>query len=105
MSVILQIALIHLITILIFHSGFIDSIDNAIYKRWKPYHLPKPFSCALCSVNLYTLIFLLATHQFTLITFAYELISAILTNVTVPLLKTIENYLLKIIEIINRPVL
>lgn len=105
MNVILQLLLIHLITILIFHSGFIDSVDGAIYKKWKPYHLPKPFSCVLCSVNLYSLIFLLATSQFTLITFTYELISAVLTNVTVPLLKTVENYLLKIIEILNRPVL
>ena len=105
MNIILQLALIHLIVILIFHSGFIDSVDQAIYKRWKPYHLPKPFSCALCSTFWASAIFILVTHQFTIISFTYALASAILTNITTPLLKTIENYLLKIIEILNRPIL
>ena len=105
MNIILQLALIHLIVILIFHSGFIDSIDNAIYRKWKPYHLPKPFSCALCSVFWSSVVLLCIVSNFTLITFTYALASAILTNVTVPLLKTIENYLLKIIEILNKPIL
>ena len=99
---ILQLVLIHLIVLMIFHSGFIDSIDSAINRRWKFRHLPKPFSCQLCSTFWASAIWLICTGQFSLITLTLSLTSAILTNITTPLLKTIENYLLKIIEIMNR---
>ena len=100
---ILQLILIHLIVLMIFHSGFVDSIDSAINRKWKFHHLPKPFSCCLCSVMWTSFFWLLLTNQLTLLTLTLTLTSAILTNVTTPLLKTIENYLLKIIEIMNRP--
>lgn len=99
---ILQLILIHLIVLLIFHSGFVDSVDGFINRKWKPYHLPRPFSCVLCSVFWTSAIWLLCTGQFTLVTLTLALTSAVLTTVTTPLIKTIENYLLKIIEIMNR---
>lgn len=105
MNILLQLALIHLIVILIFHSGFVNSVDELIRKKWKPYHLPRPFSCALCSVFWASVALICVVNNFTLITFTYALASAVLTNVTVPLLRTVENYLLKIIEILNRPVI
>lgn len=101
-TILLNLLWIHLIVILVFHSGFIDSVDGFIHRKWKPYHLPKPFSCALCSVFWTSVIYLLIAHYLTLPTIVLSLTSAVLTTVTAPLLKTIENGLMKIIELINR---
>ena len=93
---------IHLIVVLVFHSGFIDSVDGFINRKWKPYHLPRPFSCVLCSTFWTSIIYLLIVRYLTIPTLLLSLTSAILTNISVPLVKTVENYLLKIIEIMNR---
>lgn len=99
----LNLLLIHLIVVGVFHSGFIDSIDGFINERFPLRHLPPPFSCVLCSTFWASLLWTVFTGNFTLATLAICLGSALLTTVTVPLLKTVENYLLKIIELLNRP--
>jgi hypothetical protein len=93
---------IHLIVVLIFLSGFIDSVDEAISKRFRFHHLPKPFSCCLCSTFWTSVIYLLFTKEFTLLTLLYALVSATLTEVTTPLITLIKNLFLKIIEIMNK---
>lgn len=95
---ILQLILINIIITLIFLSGFVDSIDEAINKRWKFYHLPKPFSCCLCSTFWASLIWVIATGHLSLLSIALCLINAHLTEVTTPLITTIKNWLLRIIE-------
>ena len=95
---ILQLLLINVIITLIFLSGFIDSIDEAISKRWKFHHLPKPFSCCLCSTFWASLIWVICTHQLTLVSLAICLTSAYLTEVTTPLITAIKNWMLKIIS-------
>lgn len=100
---IIELLLINVIITLIFLSGFVDSIDEAISKRWKFYHLPKPFSCCLCSTFWASLILVIATGQVSLLSIALCLINAYLTEVTTPLITTIKNWMLKIIEIMNRP--
>lgn len=99
---IIDLLLINAIVSMIFLSGFVDSIDEAIYKRFKPYHLPRPFSCALCMTTWCCIIWLLINGNLTLFTLMLSLLSATLTSVTMPLITTIENILLKIIELINR---
>ena len=96
---ILDLLFINIIITLIFLSGFIDSIDDAIQKRWKFHHLPKPFSCCLCSTFWVSLIWVIATGQVSLLSIALCLINAYLTEVTTPLITTIKNWMLKIIEI------
>ena len=81
---ILNLIWIHLIVVLIFLSGFIDSVDEAISKRFRFHHLPKPFSCCLCSTFWASVIYLLFTKEFTLLTLLYALASATLTEVTTP---------------------
>lgn len=95
---ILQLLWINIIIVLIFLSGFIDSIDEAISKRWKFYHLPKPFSCCLCSTFWASLIWVIATGHLSLFSIALCLINAYMTEVTTPLITVIKNWMLKIIE-------
>lgn len=100
---IINLLLINLIVTLIFLSGFVDSIDEAINKRWKFYHLPKPFSCCLCSTFWASLIWVIVAGQVSLLSIALCLVNAHLTEITTPLIILIKNALLKIIEIMNRP--
>ena len=99
---ILNLIWIHLIVVLIFLSGFIDSVDEAISKRFRFHHLPKPFSCCLCSTFWASVIYLLFTKEFTLLTLLYALASATRTEVTTPLITLIKNLFLKIIETMNK---
>lgn len=99
---ILNLIWIHLIVVLVFLSGFVDTVDEAISKRFKFYHLPKPFSCCLCSTFWTSVIYLLFTKEFTLLTLLYALASATLTEVTTPLITLIKNLFLKIIETMNK---
>lgn len=98
----IDLLIIHLIVVLVFLSGFVDSVDEAISKRFKFHHLPKPFSCCLCSTFWATIIYLIVMKELSLLTILFALASATLTEVTTPLITTIKNYLLKIIEIMNR---
>ena len=98
---ILELILINLILCMVFNSGFVDSIDAAINKRYPLRHLPRPFSCCLCMTVWTSIIWLLCTGQLTLLSLTLSLVSATLTSVVQPLLKTVENYLLKAIEIMN----
>lgn len=103
MIMIIDLLIINLIVTLIFLSGFVDSIDEAINKRWKFHHLPKPFSCCLCSTFWASLIWVIVAGQVSLLSIALCLINGHLTEVTTPLITLIKNALLKIIEIMNRP--
>ncbi len=99
---ILNLIWIHLIVVLVFLSGFVDSVDEAINKRFKFYHLGKPFNCALCTTFWLSVIYLLVAKEFSLLTVLYTLVSATLTEVTTPLITTVKNYLLKVVELLNR---
>lgn len=99
---ILNLIWIHLIVVLVFLSGFVDSIDEAINKRFKFRHLPKPFSCCLCSTFWTTIIYLIVMKELSLLTILYALASATLTEVTTPFITTVKNYLLKAVELLNR---
>lgn len=99
---ILNLIWIHLIVVLVFLSGFVDSVDEAINKRFKFHHLPKPFSCCLCSTFWTTIIYLIVMKELSLLTVLYALASATLTEVTTPLITLIKNLFLKIIELMNK---
>lgn len=102
---IIDLILINVIVTMIFLSGFIDSLDEAISGRWRFHHLPKPFSCNLCSVWWASVIYVAVTGQLSLLSVALCLLSAYLTEVTAPLITTVRNYLLKAIELLNRPIM
>lgn len=100
---IINLLIINLIVTLVFLSGFVDSIDEAINKRWKFYHLGPPFNCALCMTFWTSIVYILIAGKLSLLSIALCLINAHLTEITTPLIILIKNALLKIIEIMNRP--
>lgn len=97
-TTITNLLLINAIITMIFLSGFIDEIDAAINKKWKFYHLPKPFSCNLCSVFWASIIYIAIAGPFNLLTIALCLVNAHLTEITMPLITVVKNWLLKIVE-------
>lgn len=102
-TIILNLILINIIVCLVFNSGFWDSMDEYVNKKYPFHHLPHLLQCALCQVTWLSIFYLLFTGNLTLLTLTMALASATLTSVMIPLLKTIEGYLLKIIEIMNKP--
>lgn len=98
---ILELLWINLIVVLIFLSGFIDSVDGWISKTYKFHHLPKPFSCALCTTFWASLIYVLVSGQLSFLAVVLCLANAHLTEITTPLITLVKNALLKIIEVIN----
>lgn len=97
-TTIINLLLINLIVCLVFLSGFVDEVDDAISRKWRFHHLPKPFSCALCMTLWCSVIWLLCVGQFNILNIALCLANAHLTKITIPLWSVIENWLLKIIS-------
>lgn len=54
------------IVVLVFDSGFIDSMDKIVNKHFPLRHIPRPFSCVYCSSWWAQVILLLITGNFTL---------------------------------------
>lgn len=64
------------------YSGFIDEADKILTKVLKsrvPLHIPKPFSCSLCSTFWLGLIYLLCVGQFNLLNIAGVIVVAAFT--------------------------
>lgn len=101
-SIIINLLLITISTTLIYRSGFFEAVDDWVNKKFKFYHLPHPFFCCLCGTFWLCLFYIIVTGNLSLFNFMCCLIMGYLTNVTIPLTKTIENILLKIVELINK---
>lgn len=84
MNILIDVLLIALMTVFVIDiSGFIDSVEKTL-NRWlgtKTVHIPKPFSCSLCSTFWAGLLYLLITNNFTIIYMAYVCLMALLTPV------------------------
>ena len=69
------------------YSGFIDSLEEYGKKVWgRFFHIPKPFSCELCSTFWLCIIYLIVTGHFTLLWIAVSCLAAASTKVIVPLI-------------------
>lgn len=101
-TTIFNLFLIAIIMTLIYDSGFFISVDEWINKKFKFYHLPHPFFCSLCGTWWMCLLYIIIAGQFSLLNIAFCLIAAYSTHILTPLFKTIENLLLKLIDIFNR---
>ncbi len=89
---------INLIVALVYLSGFWDVMDSELNKRVQFAHLPHILQCGLCQVFWLSLLYVIIAGKFTLLNMMLCLVNAHLTEVTIPLITTIKNWLLKIIE-------
>lgn len=82
------------------YSGVIDSVDSWLQKRFKnPFvHLPKPFSCSLCSSWWTGLIWLIIEGSFTVPNIAYVAFLSAMTPVMLRLLYFVRGFLESALE-------
>ena len=97
-TLILNLLLINLIVSMVYMSGFWDSLDYYLNKRLKPYHLPHIFQCTLCQTFWLSLIYILIAHTPILLGIVLSLINAHLSEITIPLLTSIKEWLKRLIE-------
>lgn len=101
-TIISRLLFINLFVVLVHEAGFFETIDRMINEKWKFYHLPYIFKCALCQTFWLSLLFVAITGQIHLWTILACLINAHMTKVTQPLYRMIENILLKAIMLLNK---
>lgn len=94
---------INLIVALVFLSGFWEVMDSELNKRVRFAHLPHILSCGLCQCWWLSLLYVIIAGKLTLLNVVLCLVNAHLIEITIPLITTIKNWLLKITEIMNRP--
>lgn len=104
-SIVINLILIQIIAVLIIdQSGFIQSIEDGLSK-WlniKKAHIPKPFSCSLCTTFWAGLIYLLVAHTLTLPYIAALLLIAVMSSVTNDLIYLLKDILTTIINLLNK---
>ena len=103
MSIWISILLIALISVLVIDvSGFIGNLEEFLTRvLGYKVHIPKPFSCSLCTCFWASLIFSIATHNFSLPVIAYTLFISVLTPVINDLIWTIRDFLGFVVAWIN----
>ena len=101
-KIITDLLLIALIVTLIYDSGFFEVMDDAIQRKFRFHHLPHVFHCRLCGTWWLTLIYIIVTGQLSLLNIAFCIAAAYTADLMSPIVKTIQNIVLKVIEIINR---
>ena len=94
--------ILSLIVALVFESGFWDSLDEYINKRFKFHHLPHLLMCQLCQTWWLTLLYILVTGNLSLFNICVCLFIAYMGDVWRPILNLIKGYLLKLIEWMGR---
>lgn len=102
MTTLLNLLLINVCIVLVHESGFVAYMDDWVSNKWKFHHLPYICLCALCQTWWLSLLYIIITGQFTIPMIALCLLNAHMTKVTQPLYRTIENIVLKLIELLNR---
>ena len=102
MNIFLNLLFINIFVVLVHEAGFFETIDTMISARYKFHHLPYIFLCALCQVNWLTFLYLIITGNVTLFTIMLCPLNGLLTRVTQPLYRLVENIMLKLIELINK---
>lgn len=96
-----NLVMIAVIIMLVFESGFVDSIDLAINRRWRFFHLPKPFSCSLCMTFWTTLIYIMINGELTFFNVMICLLLAHSEEFLAGLLHTLKGYLEKLLDVID----
>lgn len=98
---ILQLLVISAIVALVYMSGFWDSVDEYINKKFKFYHLPHILECTLCQTFWLSLLYIIITGNVSIVTIMLCLVNAHLNMVVIAIFRTIFNFILKLIDSIN----
>lgn len=98
----INLLIISIIIALGYNSGFFDNVDEWINKKWKFFHLPYVIKCPFCATHWFCLLYIIIIGEFTFFNWLYILLLCNLGELIPPILATIKNGLLKIIELINR---
>lgn len=101
-TLIINLLLIALFCTLVIDSGFFEEIDGMINRKWKFRHLPKPFHCSLCATTWLSLLFITVTGNLSIFNAVLCLAAAYSTKIISPLAKTIENFLLGVVNRVNQ---
>ena len=101
-TIILDLVMISLFVVLVHEAGFFETLDTMINERYKFHHLPYIFLCGLCQVWWLSLLYIVITGRIYLWTILACLISAEMTKITTPLVRLIENLMMKVIELLNK---
>lgn len=102
LQTILDLILINVFVSLVHEAGFFTYLDEWVSGKWKFAHLPYIMLCALCQTFWLSLIYVIATGQFSLLTLALCVLNGHMTKVMIPLYRLVENILLKVIELLNK---
>ena len=98
LTTIINLLLINVIVALVYMSGFWDTMDYYVNKHFKFHHLPHIFQCYLCQTMWLSVIYILIAGKLSLLWLAMCLVNAHLTEVMVPLLTVVKNWLLKVVK-------
>lgn len=83
-------------------SGFIEELEHILSKWLKiQAHIPKPFSCSLCSTHWLGLIYLILTNNLNLLNYAILLLIAVNTDMIQSIFYFVKNIILYIIDKLN----
>lgn len=108
LNLILHLILIQITTVFIIDlSGIIDELKHWIWKKWikvGDYHRIsfKPITCSLCMTWWLCLLYLIITHQLTLLTIAITALIAYLSSTTGDFLIWIRDLLTKLITLLYK---
>lgn len=84
-------------------SGFIDEAEQILSRRMGiKAHIPKPFSCSLCTTHWIGLIWLICSGRWTMGYYAITLILAFLTPVISDALITLKELMGRIVSLLMR---
>lgn len=87
------------------YSGFIQEMDSLLTKALKskiPLHIPKPFSCSLCTTFWAGVIYLLCTGSLSLINLSYLGIVCFLTPEILSIIYFVKDLVNKLFDWIER---
>lgn len=87
------------------YSGFIQEMDSLLTKALKskiPLHIPKPFSCSLCTTFWAGVIYLLCTGSLSLINLSYLGIVCFLTPEILVIIYFVKDLVNKLFDWIER---
>lgn len=102
MNLYLDLFYIACIVTLINDSGFFESVDEYINKRFKFRHLPKIFFCSYCQTWWFCIAHIVCVGEFNILNILVCLLFAGLTEIISPLYRLVIELLKKIIELISK---